>query len=143
MSDKWDQRALDMAALVASWSKDPSTKVGAVIMRPDKTIASVGYNGLPQGVADDGRLEDKTWKHAVVRHAEENALAFAREPLQGYMLAVTPLHPCSRCAGAIIQAGISRVVYTMPVEREPWSLNSIIAVDILREAGVEVSGVVR
>ncbi len=142
MSTKWDRRAIDMAALVASWSKDPSTKVGAVIMRPDKTIASVGYNGLPQGVADDERLEDKGWKHAVVRHAEENAIAFAREPLHGYTLAVTPLHPCSRCAGAITQAGIARVVYTMPVERQDWSRSGMIAVDLLREANVEVSEVV-
>lgn len=58
MIDKWDSRFLDLAKLVSSWSKDTSTKVGAVISRPDNTIVSLGYNGFPKGMPDDKNLYD-------------------------------------------------------------------------------------
>lgn len=111
-SEKWDRRFLDLCETVARWSKDPSTKVGAVIVRPDLTIASAGYNGFPRSVADDpevyARREDK---YARVVHAELNAILHAHESVAGYTLYSSPLMPCSSCAGAIIQSGISRVVY--------------------------------
>ena len=52
IDEKWDRRFLALAEHVADWSKDPSTKTGAVIVRPDRTIASMGYNGFPRGMAD-------------------------------------------------------------------------------------------
>lgn len=133
----WDDFYLIMARLVASRSRDPSTKVGAVIVRPDKTIASLGYNGLPRGIADDDRLADRDWKLAAVVHAEVNALLNAREPVRGYTLYVAPLHPCSNCAAQIIQADILRVVAEMPADvPERWRENFVIARGLLREAGI-------
>lgn len=113
MITKWDLRFLDMAKLVAGWSKDPRTKVGCVIVRQDKTIASVGFNGLPRGIEDlPGRLYDRDTKHKLILHAEENALAFHRQGSDGGSLTLYtwPVPPCSQCACRIIQAGICRVV---------------------------------
>ena len=57
--DKWQKRFFDLAQLVATWSKDPSSQVGAVIVDDKKRIVSVGFNGLPIGVADtDGPQDD-------------------------------------------------------------------------------------
>jgi len=68
--EKWDRRFLEMAGLVASWSKDPSTQVGAVIVRPNKTIVSVGYNGFPRAVRDDQSLyQDRPTKLMRTVHA--------------------------------------------------------------------------
>lgn len=133
----WDARFLEMAALVGSWSKDPSTRVGAVIVRPDKTVASVGFNGFPRGVADDGRLLDRPTKYAMILHAEVNAILSAREPVAGFDLYVTPLHPCSNCASVIIQSGIRRV-FTTTSGSERWRTSFDIASQMFSEAMVEV-----
>jgi dCMP deaminase len=109
MISHWDTRFLDMARLVGSWSKDPRTKVGCVIVRPDHTVASVGFNGLASGMADESMLADRAVKHACVIHAEENALLFARESVKGYTAYVS-LQPCARCATKLKHLGIARVV---------------------------------
>lgn len=114
---KWDDRFFDLANLVGSWSKDPSTKVGAVIVRPDRTIASVGYNGFPRGVEDTYTTREDKLLRTV--HAEANAILAAREPLHGYSLYVTPLHPCANCAGLIIQSGIKVVRYKVDAPSSP------------------------
>jgi len=54
--DKWHKRYVNLAEYIAQWSKDPSTKTGSVIVRPDNTIASVGYNGFPRGIEDKADL---------------------------------------------------------------------------------------
>ena len=112
---KWNKRFLQMAELVASWSKDPSTKCGAVIVRPDKTIASVGFNGFPMGTDDSDELyADRDLKYSRVVHAEVNAILHARESLHGYVMYTWPggLGPsCDRCTTNIIQAGIGTVVH--------------------------------
>ena len=108
----WHDRFFALADMVGSWSKDPSTKVGAVIIRPDRTIASVGYNGFPRGVYDGPEVyENRSRKLLRTVHAEANAILSAREPLHGYSLYVTPLHPCANCTGLIIQSGIQQVKY--------------------------------
>lgn len=117
---KWDDRFFDLANLVGSWSKDPSTKVGAVIVRPDRTIASVGYNGFPRGVDDTYTTREDKLLRTV--HAEANAILAAREPLHGYTLYVTPLHPCANCTGLIIQSGIKEVHFKMTAKSTPaWA----------------------
>lgn len=133
----WDKRYLDLAEFVASWSKDPSTKVGAVIVRPDKTIASVGFNGLPRGVEDsEARLLNRDLKYPMTVHAEVNAILHAREPLHGYTIYVAPLNPCSDCAGVIIQSGIKRVVAR--AERNPrWLESNALAQTMFEEAGIK------
>ena len=83
MITPWDRRFLGLAAHIATWSKDPSTKVGAVIVRPNKTIVSVGFNGLPRGVDDlDSRYNERALKYAMTVHAEANARL--RAPLWMY-----------------------------------------------------------
>ena len=106
--DTW---ALDGAEWMAQRSKDPSHRVGAIILRADGTLVSGGYNGFPRGVSDDPSLyADKPTKRRRIQHAERNAINFARESLEGCTIYVSPLHPCSQCAGSIINAGIKRVV---------------------------------
>lgn len=132
----WDKRFLELASHVASWSKDPSTKVGAVIVRPDKTVASIGFNGLPRGVEDsETRLHDRTLKYPMTVHAEVNAILHAREPLHGYTIYVAPLNPCSNCAAAIIQSGIKRVMAMAEINPR-WEESNALAQTMFEEAGV-------
>lgn len=141
MLEKWDQRFYDLAAYIADWSKDPSTKVGSVVVEPkSKRIISTGFNGFPAGVEDhDHRLEDRAIKYEMVVHAEQNALVKAGVTAEGCTLYVTPLPPCARCAVIIIQAGIARVVSPKPdLSREPWATQSRIAEEMFNEAGVQV-----
>ena len=137
LKSDWDERFLQLAQHIAQWSKDPSTKVGAVIVRPNRTIASVGYNGFPRGVNDDERLNDRPYKYAMTVHAEANAILSANERLDGCTLYVTPLSPCSSCASILIQSGIKRVVAYMPHQPEHWADSFAIARTMLDEAGIE------
>jgi dCMP deaminase len=109
--NSWDKRFLELAKLVSTWSKDPTTKVGCVLVRKNKTIASVGFNGLPQGIADtELRLQNRSLKHKLILHAEENALLFLNGREEGLTAYTWPVIPCSRCASFLIQARIQRVV---------------------------------
>ena len=135
---KWDERFLDLAAHVGSWSKDPSTRVGAVIVRPDRTIASVGYNGFPRGVDDTyGTRDDKLLRTV---HAEMNAILSANEKLTGCTVYVYPLCPCSNCAAAIIQAGITTVVHPLHKPRAEWEASFMASADMFMQAGVRLVG---
>lgn len=138
---KWDRRFLDLARTVAGWSRDPSTQVGAVIVRPDRTIASLGYNGLPRGVADEpARLENRAAKLLMTVHAELNAVLAAREPLHGCTVYVWPFQPCAHCAAALIQAGVIRVVAppTPPDLAARWADSIKAACAMFAEAGVDI-----
>jgi dCMP deaminase len=110
---KWDTRFLALAQHVSSWSKDPSTKVGAVIAR-DKTEISMGYNGFPSRIEDHSEfLNYRPTKYRYVIHGEMNAILKAgREgrDINGATLYLFPLPPCAECAKHIVAAGISRVV---------------------------------
>lgn len=141
MLSKWDERFIELARLVAAWSKDPSTKVGAVIVRPDRTIASLGFNGFARGVDDtEERLNNRELKYPLTIHAEANALMSANEKLNGCTLYVTPLLPCHACAGLIIQSGISKVVAECGIVNNPdlWHSSFAIAKKQFEEAGVEI-----
>lgn len=110
----WDARLLALASLVSGWSRDPSTKVGCVIVRPNNTIASLGFNGFPRGVSDDEALyAEREIKLARTIHAEENAVLNAAESLEGYTAYVTA-PPCMHCTAVLIQAGISTVKFLKP-----------------------------
>jgi dCMP deaminase len=108
----WDKRFMDLAEHIAQWSKDPSTKVGAVLVNPyTKVVIGMGYNGFPRGVVDhEWRYTNRAVKYEYVVHAELNAILNATEKLDEAILYVT-LSPCNECAKAIIQSGITRVVY--------------------------------
>lgn len=108
-----------MAKLISKRSKDPNTQVGAVIVSSDDRILSVGYNGFPNGCSDNkfpwAREAESEYdtKYPYVVHAELNAILNFRgdnKAFEGSTLYVT-LFPCHECAKAIIQSGISRVVY--------------------------------
>lgn len=135
--------ALDLAEHMSRRSRDPGRRVGAVILRPDNTIASAGYNGFPRRVNDHPDLyNDKPTKLRRIVHAELNAILTAREPLHGYTIYVSPLHPCSQCAAAIIQAGITRVVARIGSDGgEGWKESFAEAAEMFREAGVTVNTV--
>ncbi len=112
---KWDWRFIEAAKFFAQWSKDPSTKVGAVIVDRDRRIVSVGYNGFPKGCSDAPELyADREVKYRRVVHAERNALLFACRSVKGCTAFTWPFAPCSACAAMLIQAGITRVVAPAP-----------------------------
>ena len=111
MDQKWDLRYLDMSRLVSTWSKDPSTQVGAVIVSKDNKIISLGYNGLPQKIPDDlSILHNRAEKYKYIIHAETNAILTANTSVKDCTLYTYPFLPCTNCASMIIQAGIIRVV---------------------------------
>lgn len=143
-SKKWDHFYLGMAKYVASGSKDPSTKCGAVIVRPNKTVASIGFNGFARGIADtDGRLNNRDLKYELIIHCEENAILNAAERLDGYTLYVWPFMTCHRCAVRVIQAGIKRVVAPICPDDKlaRWGDSFEKARSLYREAHVEWSEV--
>ena len=138
-SEKWDRRFLELAKHVAQWSKDPSTKVGAVIVDNDKRIVSVGYNGFPKGVKDrDDRLLDRTIKYQIVVHAEVNALLFAGRSVKGCTLYTWPFLSCSSCTSMCINAGIERIA-TIDNFPDRWAGNLLLSQVLYREAQVEVT----
>jgi len=133
--NKWDNNFLALANTVSMFSKDPSTKVGAVIVDEDNRVVSIGYNGFPKGVRDDSRLENRDLKYDMIVHAEANALLFANAPVKGCTIYTWPFMPCSRCASLIIQAGIRRVVSVE--NNEPrWQSNFRLSQEMFCEAGV-------
>lgn len=134
---KWDVRFLELAALVATWSKDPSTKVGCCIVDTRNRLVSLGFNGPPRGVADNFADRDQKLRRTI--HAEPNALAFAHRDVAGCTAYVTH-PPCSNCAGALIQREITRVVYPAPNAefRERWKVSYEESLEMFSEAGVQV-----
>jgi dCMP deaminase len=139
MSKKWDMRFLELARLVASWSKDPSTQVGAVIADEKNRIVSLGFNGFARGVADlPGRLDDRETKYKIVLHAEENALLFAGRDLAGYTIYTWPLMPCAACMSRIIQNGIKRVV-SVQSDIPRWQENFRLSEELAKETSVDIT----
>jgi len=141
MSAKWDRWFLGMAEYVATASKDPSTRCGAVIVDRKRRVVAVGYNGLARGVTDDpARLHDRDTKLAVTVHAEVNAILFAGRDLTGCTLYAVPFASCSRCAAVVIQSGITRCVapVTPPHLLDRWGRALELSAMMFREAGVEL-----
>lgn len=142
MGSKWIARYIKLAKEIASWSKDSSSCVGAVIVRPDRTIASVGFNGFPRGVEDSyDRIANRDTKLLYTIHAEMNAILSAKEPLTGCSIFVWPFQPCAHCAASIIQSGIKEVYcpYNAHLESyERWSDSFKAALQMFDEADVRV-----
>ena len=143
-AQKWDGRFMEMAHLTASWSKDPSTKVGCVIVDTMRTVVALGYNGFPRGVDDSPeRYADREQKYPRVVHSELNAILNANGPVRGCVLYCT-FPPCCECAKAIIQSGINRVVIPLKMEEEEearWTDSVGVAFGMFEEAGIQVSAV--
>lgn len=132
----WDDIFLEIASTIAKKSKDPSTKVGAVIVDDKSRVVALGYNGFPHGVDDYPELyKDRERKYQRVIHAEENALLFSDR--QGHTLYVT--HPiCGPCMAKAIQKGIKRIVFFNQklANNEKWSYSHNEALIMAQEAGI-------
>ncbi len=142
MTEKWDRRFLKLAEHISGWSKDPSTKVGCVVVGEDREIRSTGFNGFPRGIADDSaRLEDREQKYPLICHAEENAIMHAARiglSLKGCTAFVT-WPPCTRCARSLIQAGVVEVVYPQDCEvPDRWMGDFDMSTQMMKEAGLTI-----
>lgn len=138
---KWDRRFLELAAHISTWSKDPSTKVGAVIVDDERTIVSTGFNGLPRNMRDlPDAYQDKNKKYKTIIHGEMNAILCAPRTVRGSTLYTWPFAPCSVCASMVVQAGIRRVVAPLCTkEPEHWIYESLrYSEQTFIEAGVEL-----
>lgn len=120
--NQWTERFLGLARKIASWSKDPSTKVGAIAVNHVRAIVETGYNGLPRGVVDDPSRMERPAKYLYTAHAEENLVAHAaRDRLEGTTVYVTHMC-CAACTRMLINAGVAKVIVgpgttSMPVEQ--------------------------
>lgn len=145
MISKWDMRFLKLAEHIAQWSKDPVTKVGAVIVDDRKRVVSIGYNGFPTGVGDsEQRYNVRDVKRLFVAHAEQNALDNRPQSVRGMTL-YCQYYPCNECSKSIISSGIRRVVTTEPVlsdgeeDRHHWKWSAL----MLAEARVFVDTITK
>ena len=137
--EKWHRRFLRLAAEIAELSKDPSTKVGCILVR-DRRIISTGYNGFPRGISDSFyRLLDRDNKYEITVNAEINAVTTAAlhgVSTEGSTAYVT-FQPCSRCAAVLINAGIKEVYVTADsFIPDRWLDNMALAANLLKEAGI-------
>lgn len=134
--NSWTDKFLGLSEYIASWSKDPSTKVGAVITSHNNEIVSIGYNGLPRKVQDTpDRLNNRDVKYKMIVHAERNALLFAKRDLTDCVIYTWPFGPCPVCAGMIIQSGINTVVF--PGTTNPrWFDDIELSKKMFEEAGI-------
>jgi dCMP deaminase len=138
----WHEYFFQMCNLIATKSKDRSTKVGTVIVGPDNDIRSTGYNGFPRGVNDDiDSRHDRPIKYMYTEHAERNAIfnaARTSTSLNGCRIYVN-YYPCDECARAIIQSGISKVLINSKMKMgEHWNESCDCAKEMFDEAGIEV-----
>ena len=137
--NKWDARWLEIAGVVSTWSKDPSTKIGAIAVK-DKRLVSTGYNGFPRGIQDyDDRWNNREEKYKYVVHAEMNCIYNANyhnQSLKGSTMYIVGLPVCHECAKGIIQAGVLRVVAEFKDAPLKWARSTEITEKMFKEAGI-------
>jgi dCMP deaminase len=142
MKNKWDERYMGLAKEVATWSKDPSSKIGAITVGSKGQVLSQGYNGFPRGVRDDlaPRWEIREFKYKFVVHAEMNAIynaTYNGVSLDGATIYVHGLPCCHECAKGIIQVGVKRVVMNGDPEDPRWKESAALAIQMFKESKVE------
>lgn len=149
MLSKWDSRYLEMAKLVASWSKDPSRKIGAVAIGKKGQVLSQGYNGFPRGIEDSYyRYNNREEKYRYVVHAEMNCIYNAGwngVSLNGSTVYIDGLPCCHECAKGLIQVGVKRVVARFKDEQVTpikWAQSELITKQLFTEAGVKYESIV-
>jgi dCMP deaminase len=138
----WGDRYINLAKEISTWSKDPSTQVGAVVIGQNGEVLSQGYNGFPRSIKDTPqRLKDREKKYNLVVHAEMNAIYNASlngVSLKGSTLYVYGLPICNECAKGVIQVGIDRVIATRPADyNKEWDESIRDAKALFKEAEVE------
>lgn len=124
-------------------SKDPRTKVAAVVVRPDFSVVSMGYNGMPKGIPDVDGNWDPSVKYDLVRHAEENAFDFAGGQSTVGCYLVCNLFPCHRCAGQIAQRGITKVFHSASIRDDLKPHHALNIFDSNHIEVVHVPGIVQ
>lgn len=144
----WDEYYINIVTEVAKKSKDPSSKIGAVIVGPDHEIRSSGFNGFPRGIDEvqDASRWERPIKYDYVEHAERNAVYNAARigvSTKGCTLYIygfgPPCVPCINCTKAAIQCGITRIVgYSYKDAPEQWVRELEFSYNLLNEAGVEI-----
>lgn len=139
--NEWHDRWFQMVNLVSSWSKDPSTKVGSVIIPKGSDIPVIGWNGFPRGVKDlPERYADRNLKYMLVSHAEENTILNAAR--NGIDIKAGTIYisafPCHNCSKSIVQSGLEKVFYRPSSKEflERWGDSIAISELILNEGGV-------
>lgn len=151
VTNRWSNHFLRLALCHARMSKDPSTRVGSILVAPDRSILGAGFNGFPRNIKDHPRrLADRETKLKLIVHAEMNAFLAAAKlgiPINGaaiYIIAQDVVSgkiwggpPCTRCTTALIQAGVESVI-TLPFQGVParWKDDLELAKDLLNEAGI-------
>ena len=140
LSNKWDNRYLDLAKEVSRWSKDPSKQIGAIAVGEKGQVLAQGYNGFPRGIADDERYHDRPKKYELVVHAEMNVIynaTYNGVSLDRATLYVHGLPVCSDCAKGIVQVGIKRVVMKEMDIPETWKDSWQKTKEMFNEAGIK------
>ena len=135
---KWDNRFLWLAKNIATWSKDPSTQVGCVLVKEDThDVIGLGYNGFPRKIPDDSaRLGDRDIKYDIILHAEENAMFNAKNK-EWDTAYVYPFFPCIKCASRMTQYGDNlKTIVTFSEWPERWDKSITDAMKLFREAGI-------
>jgi len=139
--DKWDKRYIELAQLVSTWSKDPSSKIGAVAVGGKGEVLSTGYNGFPRGILDrKRRLDDREVKYDLIVHAEMNAIfnaTYNGVSLNGSTVYVAGLPCCHKCALGLIQVGVKRVVMDGDPNSDRWKESWNKSAALFKEAGIE------
>jgi len=137
---KWDKRFLNLAKEISTWSKDPSTQVGAIAVKDRKVLAQ-GYNGFPRNMKDlEDRYNNKKEKYTYIVHAEMNVIynaTYNGASLKDSTMYVYGLPVCSDCAKGIIQVGIKRVVMLEMIVPEKWRESFRNTKHMFDEAGVK------
>ena len=133
----------EIAKCVASASKDPRYKIGAIVFDVAGNIRSTGYNGAPRGVVDSAERYEKPLKDFYVAHAEENAISQAARvgvQLEGSCMLVWGKPPCATCTRLIIQAGIKSIIIQRPDHRPSrWAESFEASRAMLKEAGIKIT----
>lgn len=138
---KWDKRFLELAKFISTWSRDPSTQTGAVIVDNKNRIVSVGFNGFARGVSDKQEdYDNRELKYSKIIHCEINAILFANKDLDYCCLYTWPFMSCDRCCTVVIQSGIKRVVAPKleGTLLERWGKSVELSKQMFQEAGIQV-----
>jgi dCMP deaminase len=145
INSKWDNRFMKLAREISTWSKDPSSKIGAVIVNDERRILATGYNGFPRGIEDtEERLSDREEKYPRIVHGEANALMnalYSGVSVKDATIYVWGLPVCADCTKLVIQSGIKRVVITYPeYAPEKWQTQwNNMSKPMYEEAGVSLT----
>lgn len=136
---KWDKRFYHLAKETSEWSKDES-KVGCVLISPDRKQINYGYNGFPSNIKDDKRLKSPSIKNKLTVHAEINAILNSKKDLTNWTLYCNKF-PCLDCAKIITQSGVRTVIVSKRKAGSKWFESQNLAYNLMFESGIEIKEV--